>query len=66
MKFIEMQVKDRVKIYEDVIRKTKDLKVQHGQIECPVCNGKINFSISTHNNHVSAACNSPGCIRFME
>jgi hypothetical protein len=66
MKFLEMNITERVKLFEDVIRKTKELKVQHGQIECPVCNGKLNFTVSTHNNHVSVACNSSGCIRFME
>lgn len=36
-------------------------------IDCPVCNaGTIKYSISSINGHIHAACNTNGCVRWME
>jgi hypothetical protein len=37
-----------------------------GDIECPVCQGRLHFSVAKVNGHVWASCATEGCVRFME
>jgi hypothetical protein len=36
-----------------------------GSIDCPVCEGRLNFSIAS-NGHVWARCATQGCLAWME
>lgn len=35
-------------------------------VECPVCKGRLHLSQSSHNGHVHGACETVGCVRWME
>ncbi len=35
-------------------------------IECPACGGKLHLSQSGYNGHVHGACDTDGCVRWME
>lgn len=35
-------------------------------IECPACKGRLNLSQSSYNGHVHGACETEGCVRWME
>jgi len=35
-------------------------------IECPVCKGSLNVSISSYNGHCHGSCETDGCLRWME
>lgn len=36
-------------------------------IPCPCCEtGKLNYSISSYNGHIHAACDSGTCVKWME
>jgi hypothetical protein len=35
-------------------------------VECPVCNGRLHLTQSSYNGHVHGACDTPGCVRWME
>lgn len=37
-----------------------------GTIECPVCKGKLDYSIAGYNGHVHAHCHTPNCVSWME
>lgn len=36
-----------------------------GHVECPECKGKLRFH-KAYNGHIRAACETAGCIRWME
>ncbi len=36
-----------------------------GHVECPECHGKLRFC-TAYNGHIRAACETAGCIRWME
>ena len=37
-----------------------------GLINCPVCQGKFHYTISSYNNHMYAKCETEGCLTIME
>lgn len=37
-----------------------------GEIECPVCSGELQFSVSSYNLHVHGKCKTENCLCFME
>ena len=37
-----------------------------GAVECPVCQGKVNWSCSSHNGHVWGKCETEDCVAWME
>lgn len=39
---------------------------QSGTMMCPLCLGKLKFSVSPTNKHFRAACATEGCIKCME
>lgn len=36
-----------------------------GEVDCPHCDGKLKWSMAS-NNHIHAACQTSGCVRWME
>lgn len=46
-------------------KKTAKRDVVH-EDECPVCKGRIQFRISSYNQHMHAKCATNDCINFME
>lgn len=43
-------------------------KQRAGAVDCPKCggNGALRFTVSSYNGHVHAACNTEGCLSWME
>lgn len=37
-----------------------------GEVQCPVCDGTLRFSVASVNGHMHAACITTGCVRWME
>lgn len=37
-----------------------------GDIECPVCGGKLRYSVAAVNGHMWAACSNADCVAWME
>lgn len=37
-----------------------------GEIECPVCAGRLRFSIAGSNGHAHVHCSTEGCVSWME
>jgi hypothetical protein len=37
-----------------------------GTIECPACQGKLHYSISSYNGHVHGKCEKAGCVNWMQ
>lgn len=35
-------------------------------VTCPVCNGRLHLSLAAYNGHVHGACETKGCIRWMQ
>lgn len=50
--------------------KANGLKRGHGglgTVKCPVCDdGTIRYSVASYNGHMHAACDTDGCVRWME
>lgn len=42
--------------------------VASGKIDCPMCGAKdsLAFSRAAYNGHIHAACNTDGCVKWME
>lgn len=38
---------------------------KHGIIECPMCKGKLHYSISGFNGHIWGKCETEGCLSWM-
>ena len=36
-----------------------------GTIECPKCNGKLHYSISSHNGHLHGNCETKDCLSWV-
>lgn len=48
-----------------------NLKAKHpdgggGETECPLCKGKLRYSIAIINKHIHMECDTEGCISMME
>lgn len=39
---------------------------RHGVVECPICKGRLHLSQAAYNGHVHGACETPGCVEWME
>jgi hypothetical protein len=39
--------------------------LRSGNVECPSCGKRVNFSIAP-NGHIWAACETSGCMQWME
>ena len=37
-----------------------------GEIECPVCKGRLRYSVASLNGHIWGACSNPECVRWMQ
>lgn len=37
-----------------------------GEIECPVCKGKLRYSVAAVNGHLWGACSNKDCVRWMQ
>ena len=37
-----------------------------GIVECPICQGKLHFTVSTYNGHTSGRCESENCVNYIE
>lgn len=37
-----------------------------GIVECPVCAGKLHFTVSSYNGHTSGRCESENCVNYIE
>jgi hypothetical protein len=46
--------------------KTANQKGGQGCTDCPECAGKLQWTISSHNQHISLLCNTDGCVFMME
>jgi len=51
-----------------LVSKWKDKHKSGGAGEdiCPVCKGKLNYSISSYNGHCHAKCETDNCIKLMQ
>lgn len=61
---------DRVDITTPVVdewrTKPKPSKDRRDVIKCPACSGKLHLSQSSYNGHVSAICDTNGCVSWRE
>lgn len=49
--------------------KKRGIKKGHGgsgEIECPVCKGKLRYSVASINGHMWGSCSTEGCARWMQ
>ena len=37
-----------------------------GAVKCPVCGGKLNYSVAALNGHLWGKCETGGCLHWME
>lgn len=37
-----------------------------GEMECPICKGRLRYTVAGVNGHMHAACVTEGCVRWME
>ena len=37
-----------------------------GKVKCPLCQGKLKYSVASVTGHLWGACTTEGCIRWME
>lgn len=37
-----------------------------GVVECPICQGKLHFTVSNYNGHTSGRCESENCVNYIE
>jgi ssDNA-binding Zn-finger/Zn-ribbon topoisomerase 1 len=58
-------MKSNVQLIVEVIETVNKTKESSGEVDCPKCGGKLIFTKSKMNGHVSGKCNSVGCLRFM-
>lgn len=63
-KAIELiQKKHKVDIeWENPSNKNKTVQ---GTIECPVCKGDLNYSVSSYNGHIWGKCKTEDCLNWM-
>jgi hypothetical protein len=50
----------------EVPRDAKTVRDVRGQIPCPTCGMRLAFFVSGYNGHIHAACETQGCVSFME
>lgn len=36
-----------------------------GEIECPICKGRLRYSVASVNGHMWGVCSNPDCVRWM-
>ena len=49
--------------------KTRGLKKGnggYGEIDCPICKGRLRYSVASVNGHLWGACSNPDCVRWMQ
>jgi hypothetical protein len=54
-------------VHEDA--KAKGLgrgKGGQSEMDCPICRGKLRYSVASVNGHIHACCATDGCVRWME
>lgn len=44
----------------------KPKKSINGEMECPICKGRLEYSISSYNGHISAECKTSKCVSWIE
>jgi hypothetical protein len=50
----------------------RDMRMKHrkegfrGVVECPVCKGRLHFTVSNYNGHTSGRCESENCVNYIE
>ncbi|MDA0698079.1 MAG: hypothetical protein O2793_16990 [Proteobacteria bacterium] len=44
----------------------KPKKSINDEMECPICKGCLQYSISSHNGHISAECKTSKCVSWIE
>lgn len=49
----EMRKKYREKGFADIV-------------ECPICRGRMHFTVSNYNGHTSGKCETEGCLNYIE
>lgn len=37
-----------------------------GEVECPICKGRLRYSVAAVNGHMWGACSTDGCARWMQ
>lgn len=66
---VSMQVRQAIVNDAQVVRhrgQTVTARKWAGMVTCPKCLARIYYSISQHNGHIAATCETPDCIQFME
>lgn len=56
---------ERMKYYFQARQAIIASGLKRGIIECPLCQGRLGFSIAS-NHHVSALCDTTGCLAWIE
>ncbi len=59
-------------IFRGIDKATENIKLLHGKsnargtIECPICKGKLHYTVASLNGHVHGKCETENCLSWME
>lgn len=59
------EIKKKHKVVMEWENPTGKNKAAEGHIECPICKGRLNYTISSYNGHVWGQCETEGCLSWM-
>lgn len=48
------------------LKMIKELGTENGTIKCPLCQGKLRFTVAKINGHVWGKCETDGCLSWMQ
>ena len=54
------------KVREKIVEHSGGKKGASGSIDCPLCDGKVNYAIAENNGHIHAVCTGDNCVSWME
>lgn len=52
--------------YASVVEATGGKRGVSGEIPCPICGGKLRYSVAASNGHIWGSCATPDCVRWMQ
>lgn len=57
---------ENIKFLLEALKVIATLKEPRGTIECPKCNGQLNYTRASSNGHVWGKCKTDNCLSWMQ
>lgn len=60
------QIQEKHKVEPEWECPTGKNKDARGEMECPICQGKLHYTIAGYNGHIWGKCETEDCLQWMQ